>query len=111
MLQSEKEIKMHMRDTTKQQKQLKAREIIENKNKPKEPKWSFKQANNHKNECDDDLPVVGLEVYHGECQCGPRACYVYIYSVTLLEKQINDHLFIIHQKKIFFIFLIPALIW
>ena len=33
------------------------------------------------------LPVVGLEVDHGESQRGPWTRHIYIYSVTFLQQQ------------------------
>lgn len=41
-----------------------------------------------------ETPVVGLEVDHGEGQCGTGARYIYIYRVTLLESNC------LHIKKL-----------
>lgn len=98
-------------------KQLRAGEIIKNQSKLKQQKQSSTHVNNHRKEIHlffetsfyfffhvDNLPVVGLEVDHGEGQCGSRARYVHIYSVTLLGKRATIiYLSFIKKKSFFFL--------
>lgn len=57
----------------------------------------------------DNLPVVGLEVDHGEGQCGSWARYVHVDRVTLLDNELS---FVYLTLKIMAcISLISTLIW
>lgn len=91
-----------------------AGEIIKNQSKLKQQKQSSTHVNNHRKEFlffffhADNLPVVGLEVDHGEGQCGSRARYVHIYSVTLLGKKTPIICLSFIKKRLFF-FLDPYL--